>query len=320
MKLPELKIVIVGRSGQVAWELRRALASLGLVSCVGRPEFDLADLDSVRAGLRQVQPDVIVNAAAYTAVDQAESEPEVTMQVNADAPRVLAEEAKRLCALFITYSSDYVFDGAKAGPYTESDLPNPLSVYGASKLAGDRAVESVGGAHLIFRTSWVYGSRGKNFLNTILKLAAERGELKLVDDQVGAPTWSREIARATAEIIAHLAGETSLPGSGRMADVLGERRGIYNMTAGGSVSWCGFATAIVEELSKQRTRQSGLARVVPIPASQYPTPARRPQNSRLSNEKLRQTFGVALPSWRESLACVMGEMAGQHEAMSGSTA
>jgi dTDP-4-dehydrorhamnose reductase len=311
MKRPELKIMIVGRNGQVAWELRESLASLGPVSCVGRPEFDLTDTEGLRKGVRALRPDVLVNAAAYTAVDQAESEPTAAMKANAEAPAVLAEEAKELGALFVSYSSDYVFDGEKKSPYTESDVPTPINVYGATKLAGDRAVEAVGGAYLIFRTSWVYGSRGKNFLNTIMKLAAEREELKIVDDQIGAPTWSREIARATAEVIKHLATETSTPGSGSVSEVLGARRGIYNMTADGSVSWCGFATAIVEELSKQRTRQSGLARVMPIAASQYPKPARRPQNSRLSNEKLRQTFGVALPSWRESVAGVMGEMGEQ---------
>jgi len=315
MSGPDLQIVIVGRNGQLAWELRQELASLGAVCCVGRPEIDLTDLNSVRTGIGRLQPDVLINAAAYTAVDQAESEPEAAMKANAEAPRVLAEEAKKLGALFITYSSDYVFDGTKATPYMESDKPNPLNVYGASKLAGDRAVEAVGGAYLILRTSWVYGARGKNFLSTILKLASEREELRIVDDQVGAPTWSREIARATGQIIAHLAVETCLSGGERLAEQLGERRGIYNLTAGGSVSWCGFAMAIVEEAGKEGMSQGRLARIVPIPASQYPTPARRPHNSRLSNEKLRQLFGVSLPSWRESLACVMGEIVEQREAM-----
>jgi len=315
MSGPELKIVIVGRNGQLAWELRQVLASLGSVRCVGRPELDLTDLNSVRTGIGRLRPGVLVNAAAYTAVDQAESEPEAAMKANAEAPRVLAEEAKKLGALFITYSSDYVFDGGKATPYLESDAPNPLNEYGASKLAGDHAVEAVGGAYLIFRTSWVYGLRGKNFLNTILKLASEREELRVVDDQFGAPTWSREVARATRQIIEHLAAETSLPVGGPLAETLGARCGIYNMTAGGSVSWHGFATAIVEEAGKRRMSQGRLARIVPIPANQYPTPARRPQNSRLSNEKLLRMFGVSLPSWRESLACVMRDIAEQREAM-----
>jgi dTDP-4-dehydrorhamnose reductase len=315
MKRPDLKIGIVGRNGQVARELREVLASLGSIACVGRPELDLNDLDSVRAGVRRLRPDVLVNAAAYTAVDQAESEPTAAMKANAEGPGVLAEEAMGLGALFVNYSSDYVFDGEKKSPYTESDVPNPINVYGGTKLAGDRAVEAVGGAYLIFRTSWVYGSRGKNFLNTILKLALERAELGIVDDQVGAPTWSRDIACATGQIIAHLAAEPDLPGRESLAEKLGDRRGIYNMTAGESVSWYGFATAIVEEAEKRRSSQNRFGRIVPILTSQYPLPARRPKNSRLANEKLLKTFGVSLPSWRESLACVMREMAGQHEAM-----
>jgi dTDP-4-dehydrorhamnose reductase len=309
MKRPDLKIGIVGRNGQVAWELREVLASLGSISCVGRPELDLNDLDSVRAGVRRLHPDVLVNAAAYTAVDQAESEPDVAMKANVEAPRVLAEEAKRVGALLINYSSDYVFDGEKTDPYLEADEPNPLNVYGGTKLAGDRAVEVVDGAYLILRTSWIYGLRGKNFLNTILKLAAEREELGIVDDQVGAPTWSRDIARATGQIIAHLAAEPDLPGRESLAEKLGDRRGIYNMTAGESVSWYGFATAIVEEAEKRRSSQHRLARIVPILTSQYPLPARRPKNSRLANEKLQQTFGVSLPSWRKSLAAVVEEIA-----------
>jgi len=311
MKRADLKIVIVGRNGQLAWELRQVLAPLGLISTVGRPDLDLTDPDSMRKGVRQLQPDVLINASAYTAVDQAESEPEVAMKANAEAPGVLAEEAKRAGALFITYSSDYVFDGEKPGAYLESDEPNPLNVYGTSKLAGDRAVEAVEGAYLIFRTSWVYGSRGKNFLNTILKLALEREELRIVADQVGAPTWSREIGRATSKVIAQLAGIPSLSSQERLAEKLADRRGIYNVTAGESVSWSGFANAIVEEARKYQTGKNRMARIVPIPATQYPLPARRPHNSKLSNEKLRQTFGVTLPSWRESLGQLMREMAQQ---------
>lgn len=317
MNQPDLKIVIVGRNGQVAWELRKELSSLGSVCCVGRPELDLTDLESVRTCISRLRPDVLVNAAAYTEVDRAESDADVAIKANATAPRVLAEEAKQQGGLFITYSSDYVFDGEKASPYTECDTPNPLNVYGASKLAGDRAVEAVDGASLILRTSWVYGARGKNFLNTILKLASEREELRIVEDQIGAPTWSREVARATGQIIARLAAETLSSGRSRLAETLGARRGIYNMTAGASVSWFEFATTIVEELAKRRACRSGLARIVPIPASQYPTLARRPHNSRLSNEKLRRTFGISLPSWRESLACVMGELTEKREALYG---
>ena len=197
MNRANLKIVIVGRNGQLAWEANQRFQALGQIICLGRPEFDLLDLNGVREQIRRVKPMVIVNAAAYTAVDQAESEPEAAMKVNSEAPAAIAEEAKRLGALFITYSTDYVFDGKSPMPYRESDPAAPLNVYGASKLSGEKAAEAVGGNHLIFRTSWVYGARGKNFLKTILKLAAERPELRIVDDQVGAPTWSGDLADAT---------------------------------------------------------------------------------------------------------------------------
>ncbi|MGZ7097092.1 MAG: dTDP-4-dehydrorhamnose reductase [Candidatus Angelobacter sp.] len=307
MNRADLKIVIVGRNGQLAWEANRRLQGLGQIICVGRPEFDLADIDGVRAEIRRIRPSVLVNAAAYTAVDQAESDPEAVMKINSDAPAAMADEAKRLGALFISYSTDYVFDGKNTSAYQETDSPAPLNVYGASKLSGERAVEAVGGSHLIFRTSWVYGARGKNFLKTILKLAAERPELKIVDDQVGAPTWSRDLADATGKIIEHLVGESSLK-SVSIGEALGDRRGIYHMTAAGSVSWCGFATAIVEEMRKRGLSKRNLAKVIPIPSSQYPTPAARPQNSRLCNQKLSRVFGVSLPPWRESLAAVMNEL------------
>ena len=307
MNRADLKIVIVGRNGQLAWEANRRFQGLGQIICVGRPEFDLADIDGVRAEIRRIRPSVLVNAAAYTAVDQAESEPEAVMKINSDAPAAMADEAKRLGALFISYSTDYVFDGKNTSAYQETDSPAPLNVYGASKLSGERAVEAVGGSHLIFRTSWVYGARGKNFLKTILKLAAERPELKILDDQVGAPTWSRDLADVTGKIIEQLVGESSLK-SVSIGEALGDRRGIYHMTAAGSVSWCGFATAIVEEMRKRGLSKRNLAKVTPIPSSQYPTPAARPKNSRLCNQKLSRVFGVSLPPWRESLAAVMNEL------------
>ena len=194
--------LLVGKNGQVGWELRRTLSSLGEVVSVDRPEIELSSADSIREIIRDHAPQVIINAAAYTAVDKAEDEPELAMQINATAPAIMAEEAKRLGALFVTYSTDYVFDGTKPGAYTEDDKPNPLSAYGRTKLAGDNAVRDVGGAYLIFRTSWVYGARGKNFLLTMTKLAAEREEIKVVDDQIGAPTWSRSLAEVTAQIVA----------------------------------------------------------------------------------------------------------------------
>ena len=306
MNRADLKIVIVGRNGQLAWEANQRFQGLGQIICVGRPEFDLLDIETVRAEIRRIKPSVVVNAAAYTAVDQAESEPEAAMKINSAAPAAMSEEAKRLGALFITYSTDYVFDGKSASDYSETDPTVPLNVYGASKRSGERAVEAVGGNHLIFRTSWVYGARGKNFLRTILRLAAEKPELRIVDDQVGAPTWSRDLADATRKIIEQLLARSAEKVT--IGEALGDRRGIYHMTAMGSVSWCGFATAIVDEMAKRGLSKGNLAKVVPIPSSQYPTPAVRPRNSRLCNDKLKRAFRVMLPPWRESLAAVMDEL------------
>lgn len=307
MNRSDLKIAIVGRSGQLAWEANRQFQGLGQIICVGRPEFDLADIDGVRAEIRRIKPSILINAAAYTAVDQAESEPEAATKINSDAPCAMAEEAKRLGALFITYSTDYVFDGKSPFPYKEEEPTAPLNVYGASKLSSERAVAAVGGSHLIFRTSWVYGARGKNFLKTILKLAAERPELRIVDDQIGAPTWSRDLADATRKIIEQLAAKSS-SAKISIVEALGDRSGIYHMTAAGSVSWYGFATAIVEEMRKRGLSKGNPAQVIPILSSQFPTPAARPHNSRLSNQKLSRVFGVSLPPWRESLVSVMDEL------------
>jgi dTDP-4-dehydrorhamnose reductase len=224
---------------------------------------------------------------------------------------MMAEEAKRLGSLFISYSTDYVFDGKKSAPYVEGDAPNPLNVYGASKLAGDRAIEAVGGSYIIFRTSWVYSATGRSFLNTIVKLATEREELRVVDDQIGAPTWSRDIAAATTQVIRQ--SMTSAGAGQNASEALRDRRGIYNLTAEGSVSWCGFAMAILEETKKQRKSHGGLAGITPISTSQYPTPARRPLNSRLLNNKVHEVFGVLLPPWRESLTRVITEKAGQQD-------
>jgi dTDP-4-dehydrorhamnose reductase len=307
MNRSDLKIVIVGRNGQLAWEATQRFQGLGEIICLGRPEFDLLDLNGVREEIRRIKPTVIVNAAAYTAVDQAESESEAAMKINSQAPAAMAEEAKRLGALFITYSTDYVFDGKSATPYSETNPTAPLNVYGASKLSGERAVEAVGGNHLIFRTSWVYGARGKNFLKTILKLATERPELRIVDDQVGAPTWSRDLADATRKIIEQIVSKIESENI-LIGEALGDRRGIYHMTATGSVSWCGFAAAILEEMRKRGLSNGAAAKLVPIPSSDYPTPAARPHNSRLCNAKLKNAFGVTLPAWQQSLAAVMDEL------------
>jgi dTDP-4-dehydrorhamnose reductase len=272
-----LRILLTGATGQVGWELRGTLAPLGEVKAFDRFGLDLADTPPLVATVRALQPAVIVNAAAYTAVDKAEAERDMAFAVNATAPRVLAEEAKRIGALLVHYSTDYVFDGEKASPYVEDDAPRPTSVYGESKLAGEQAILKSGCRHLILRTSWVYGPRGKNFYLTMLRLAKERPELRVVDDQVGAPTSSLEIARATATLL----------GKGA--------RGLYHMTAAGETSWCGFARAIFAA--------AGIATpVVPIPTADYPTPARRPRNSRLDCSRLRADFGVALAPWEEALA------------------
>lgn len=307
MNQPDLKIVIVGRNGQLAWEANQRFHGLGELVSIGRPELDLTDIEGVRAQIRRIKPSVLVNAAAYTAVDQAQSEPDVAMKINSEAPAAMAEEMKRLGGLFITYSTDYVFDGKSPSAYKETDPTAPLNVYGASKLSGEKAIETVGGSYLIFRTSWVYAARGKNFLKTIFRLAAERPELRVVDDQIGAPTWSRDLADATREIIEQLAAQSSSAGTS-LGEALGDRRGIYHMTAAGSVSWCGFAAAILDEMKKRGLSKGNLANIMPIPASEYPTPAARPQNSRLCNDKLKATFGVTIPQWRTSLTAVMDEL------------
>ena len=299
------RILVTGKDGQVGFELQRRLARLGQVIAAGRDELDLADPDSIRRTVRKTAPDLIVNAAAYTAVDQAESEAELALAVNGVAPGILAEEAKRLGAALIHYSTDYVFDGTKSEPYTEDDAPCPINVYGRTKLAGEQAIQAVDAPHLILRTSWVYGARGKNFLLTILRLAKERETLAIVDDQVGAPTWSRAIAAASGSMLEHL-------GYGRAAfrEACDGQRGIYNLTAAGQTSWHGFAAAILACAASARPAESdfALARVPqlnPILTEQYPLPARRPRNSVLAHDKLQRAFGLAMPDWKSSLADCM---------------
>jgi len=272
-----LRILLTGRNGQVGWELERKLAPLGEVIATDRSTLDLADPDQIRRVVREAKPEVIVNAAAYTAVDKAESEPELAMRINGFAPGVLAEEAKRLGALLVHYSTDYVFDGEKATPYVEDDIPNPVNVYGQTKLDGERAIQAVGCRHLIVRTSWVYGARGKNFLLTILRLASEGRELRVVDDQVGAPTSSFAIAQATTELVR--AGA----------------RGLYHLCAAGAASWCMFARAILARAGIE-------APVTAIRSEDYPTPARRPRNSRLDCTRLLEDHGLALAPWEEALS------------------
>lgn len=286
-----MRILLTGKNGQVGAELQRALPVLGEVIALGRQELDLASPDAIRRAVRDTKPDVIVNAAAYTAVDRAESEPELAAAVNGTAPGILAEEAQRIGAFLVHYSTDYVFDGTKDTPYTEDDTPNPLNAYGRSKLAGENAIRASGVSHYIFRTSWVYAAHGHNFLNTILRLARERRELKIVDDQTGAPTWARTIADITTQAL------KLEPRAGN---------GLYHLTAAGAVSWFGFARAILAE-TKTRHPEIVVPQLIPITTGEYPQPARRPANSRLNTTRLTEVFGIRPDTWQATLARCMQE-------------
>lgn len=292
-----MTILLLGANGQVGWELRRALAPLGPVRALERAEADLADPDTLRRAVRETAPSLIVNAAAYTAVDRAEENEALAQAINADAPGLLAEEAKRLGIALVHYSTDYVFDGAGDRPATESDPTAPLNAYGRTKLAGEVAIRDSGCAHLILRTSWVYSMRGANFLLTVKRLAAELEEMRIVADQTGAPTWARGIAGATALILARCGAPADTGG-------LAEKGGLYHLTASGETSWHGFAEAIVDWM-RATDQPVRCKQVHPIPTSDYPTPARRPGNSLLDCAKLRETFGIAIPDWRDQLGlCV----------------
>ncbi len=295
------RVLIVGHLGQVGVELQRSFSGLGEIVCHDRTTVDIADPDQLRAMVRSVAPVVILNAAAYTAVDRAETEPDVAMAVNAVAPGILAEEALRARALLVHYSTDYVFDGSKISPWSETDQPNPLNVYGASKLAGEKAIMNLGGSYLIFRTSWVYGPHGNNFLLTMLRLARERECLNIVDDQYGGPTTSIELANATRAIVSDiLAGKFEAPENWA---------GLYHMTCGGSVSWCGFAQAIFARANFFLNCKQPSVR--PIASSEYVAPAKRPHNSVLSNEMLFSRFGCRLASWESAMETVFLQLAEQ---------
>lgn len=291
------RILLTGAGGQVGWELRRTLGALGEVVALDVADVNLADAEAVRRTVREIAPAIIVNPAAYTAVDKAESEPGVAHAVNAVAPGVLAEEAARTGALLVHYSTDYIFDGSGSTPWREDAAGGPLNVYGATKLAGEHAIRATGCRHLIFRTSWVYGMRGSNFLLTMRRLMRERPELKIVDDQVGAPTWCRDLAEATAQVLSQVVS----PAGGFDAAA---PWGVYHMTNAGETSWHGFAQAI--QALDEFDETCAPAHLVPIPTRDYPTPARRPLNSRLDNDKLENTFGLRLRDWREALALCMG--------------
>lgn len=285
------RVLVIGRSGQLGLELQRSFAGANALVAVDHEGMDLTVPDQIRAVIASVKPDVILNSAAYTAVDRAESQPELAAAVNAHAPQILAEEALRIGALLVHYSTDYVFDGSRAAPWTEDDTPAPLNAYGRTKLGGEEAIRRVGGRYLIFRTSWVYGPHGKNFLLTMLRLGRERDEVSVVDDQFGAPTTSLELARATREIV-----DGVLAGKFGKAE---EWAGLYHMTCSGQTTWCGFTRAI---FAGAGALLGGRApQVKPIPTSDYPTPAQRPRNSVLSNTRLHERFGVRLKGWEFAL-------------------
>ncbi|MBS7662398.1 dTDP-4-dehydrorhamnose reductase [Pseudomonas lalucatii] len=281
-----MKILLLGEHGQVSRELQLCLAGQAELIVRGREQLDLADPQQIRQQVRALRPELIINAAAHTAVDLAESEPERAFAINATAPGILAEEAADLGVPLLHYSTDYVFDGRKAAPYTEDDMPNPLGVYGRSKLAGEQAIQAVGGAHLILRTSWVYSLHGRNFLLTMQRLLQERDELKVVSDQIGAPTWAGSIAAVTAELIGHWRAGQAGPW------------GTCHLTARGQTSWFGFASAIAEQL---RAQGKPVARLEAIPSGAYPTPAQRPLNSRLDCTRLQRDWQIQLPDWHDAL-------------------
>ena len=290
------RFLITGANGQLGFELQRALAPLGDVVACGRDACNLSSPDSIRAAVRSAKPDVIFSAGAYTAVDKAESESDLARAINGDAPRILGEEAAKLGALVIHYSTDYVFDGTKPSAYREEDATNPLGVYGKTKLEGENALAASGADHLIFRTSWVFGAHGKNFIKTILRLASSRDELRIVADQFGAPTGAALLADASTHIATRYLrdGRENFP------------FGLYHLAAGGETSWHGFAQHIVAKAAAANSPlQATIDRILPIPAAEYPTPAARPANSRLDTSKFRTAFGLHLPDWKHGVDQVL---------------
>jgi dTDP-4-dehydrorhamnose reductase len=289
--MPEQRILLFGKYGQLGWELQRALATLGRVQAIDYPEIDLVDSQSLRLLIREARPRVIVNATAYTAVDKAESEAEIAMAINAQAPRVMAEEATQIGAALIHFSTDYVFDGAKGSDYIESDPPNPVGVYGQSKLAGEQAIQEGGGAYLILRTSWVYSLRRDSFVTKVLKWSRGQTKLRIVSDQVGNPTWCRMLAETTAQLLAQ-AGPDPAPW-------LNERRGLYHLAGSGKASRFEWARAILTY--DPRREEQVVQELLPAKTSDFPTPARRPLHSALDCKCFESTFGLRLPPWEEAL-------------------
>lgn len=297
MMLQKPVILLFGKNGQVGFELQRALSPFGLVHAFGRQDCDLTQLSQVREFVRQLRPDIIVNASAYTAVDKAEGEPQIAYLINATVPSVLAEEAASIGALIVHYSTDYVFDGTQPGWYAEGDIPNPQSVYGTSKLAGENGIAAAGCRNLIFRTSWVFGAHGGNFAKTILRLARERESLRVIADQYGAPTSAHLIADVTAQIIVRYWNEVnreSFP------------YGIYHLVAAGETTWYEYAKYVIAYAEKigiaLRLKSSAIEAISSI---DYPLPAPRPSNSKLDSGKLRKTFGLILPDWHQDMLPVL---------------
>jgi len=306
MAASQLRFLVTGEGGQVGEALRKTLAPLGEVVIPTLAEWDLTDADATRKWVRDVQPRWVVNAAAHTAVDKAESEPALAFAINATAPGILAEEAKKIGAAIVHYSTDYIFDGSKQTPYVETDPPAPLNEYGKSKLGGELAVSESGAAYLTFRTSWVYGATGNNFVRTMLRLARERDHLRIVGDQHGCPTWSWELARLTADAIAQMEAKAAKNGCS-LPDAVLPISGVYHATGAGETTWYGFAAFAIDELRKLEP-ETKLASVEPITTAEYPTPAKRPMNSLLDCGKVERVFGWKMPDWRESVATVVGQL------------
>jgi dTDP-4-dehydrorhamnose reductase len=292
-----MRLLVTGANGQVGWELSRSLAPLGDVVALRREDCDLSQPAQLLDVIRNLKPNVIVNAAAYTSVDKAEEEEELAMTVNGLAAGVIAEEARHAGALLVHYSTDYVFDGCKDGAYTEDDAPHPINAYGRSKLAGDLAIHEVSGDHIILRTCWVFGARGHNFLRTILRLAGEREELQIVADQIGAPTWARNIADVTAMMIMTIWHERL---DGRFAS------GLFNLSSSGATSWYGFAEAILDHATLRSVQRRPVLRT--ISSSERASPATRPKNSRLAGDRVSQRFGIMLPDWKLALSLCLADM------------
>jgi dTDP-4-dehydrorhamnose reductase len=290
-----MKILLLGNTGQLGWELNRTLLTLGDLVAMDYPQIDMANPDNIRAIVRQHEPNLIINATAYTDVDSAEREPDLAMAINSKGPGILAEEAKHLGVALIHYSTDYVFDGKKDEPYTEEDDPNPINVYGETKLAGENAIQAVGGAYLIFRTSWVYSLRRPCFVTKVLQWAREKESLRIVDDQISTPTWARILAEVTTQIL--------MLGIENPADFISDNAGLYHLSGNGSCSRLEWAKAIIEEDPDKNNQQVNY--LLPAVSTDFNSPAARPTRSTLSCKKFENTFGVQLPHWRPTLGLAM---------------